>query len=316
MEPAKGPQPRRIDLKRLEGLTADFKIDYLRAADDSLDLRFGTYYKGEGQPDRWLVFLNGRTEWIEKYAYLAADLNLPAKTGFLTWDHRGQGASGGARAFVADYHVYARDTQQVIAKVVGDKPFVVLAHSMGCLITLYSTLTGHLHPRALAFSAPLLGLPNDPVPRRLARPVANLLTLCQFGAVSSGAGSFTKIAFEQNKLTHDKDLYERMQAGPYPVPGASFGWVAATFRALDLCFDPLRLATLSAPTLVFGGSAEQVVDAAATPAWVKVAKQNAKTKVEFRPIAGAKHELLSEVPEYYDPVRREIEAWFAPHWGV
>jgi lysophospholipase len=154
-----------------EARATSFSVRSTRSTDDRLDLRYAVHWRGTGEPERFVVLLNGRTEWIEKYDYVAKDLALPSGTAFLTWDHRGQGASGGARSYVESYDDYAEDARRIVAEAVGDKPYALIGHSMGGLIALHATLTGRLSPRALVLLSPLLGLPNEPVPRPLARPL-------------------------------------------------------------------------------------------------------------------------------------------------
>jgi alpha-beta hydrolase superfamily lysophospholipase len=106
-----------------------------------------------------------------------------------------------------------------------------------------------------------------------------------------------------------------MQNNPFKVPGATFGWVTATFRALDVCFDPQMLADYSVPTLVLGSPDDSVVDATAFKRWVQVASAHAKSEVRLRTFPGAKHELLSEIPEYYEPAVAEVRAALKPFLG-
>lgn len=285
-----------------------FATATVRDKDDRLDLRYGLF-RGKAEPRRFVVFMNGRTEWIEKYAYLARDLRLPDDCGFLTWDHRGQGASGGARAFVDAYDTYARDAAAVVESVVAGRPYALVTHSMGGLIGLYAVLRGYLKPSSLVLSSPLLGMPNAPVPRALARPIATMLTLARLGTVSTGAGSMGGIPFADNLYTHHADRYARMQATPYPVGGVTFGWVAATFKALSLCFDPTELASLAVPTLVLAGTKEGIVEYEAFRRWVQLAAANAAGEVQLKLVQGAKHELFSEIPEYYDQAVGAVRGW-------
>jgi alpha-beta hydrolase superfamily lysophospholipase len=294
--------------KRTDGKT-NIEFGTVRDANDTIDLRYGVRHATAGSSDRFVVFFNGRTEWIEKYCYLADDLQLPAGTGFLTMDHRGQGASGGARAYVDDYGTFASDAAQVVNKVVGSKPYVILTHSMGGLVGLFATLTGKLTPKAMALSSPLLGMPEKPVPVKLARPLSSVITLAGLGKVSTGGGDYTKIPFERNELTHDAALYKRMQTSPYPVPGVTFGWVKATFAAIDQCFSPAALKNLSAPTLVMGGSAESVVDGTGFRRFVAVAAEHAPVDVQLRIFQGARHELFSEIDQYYDAAIKNAREW-------
>ena len=85
-----------------------FVIEKTRDNDNCLDLRYGTY-PTNNKFSKYVLFANGRTEWIEKYNYLPESLDLPKDTGFVSWDHRGQGGSGGARAMVDSYDSYSKD---------------------------------------------------------------------------------------------------------------------------------------------------------------------------------------------------------------
>ncbi len=311
MSAATGPM---VD-PQVAGSPGDVQIATVRDLDDTLDLRYGLT-RGAAAPRRFVVFLNGRTEWLEKYHYLAPDLRLPGDCGFLTMDHRGQGASGGVRAYVDSYDTYARDTSAVIAKVCGDKPYALITHSMGGLIGLYGVLEGHLKPKTLVLSSPLLGMPNAPVPRPLARPVAAALTALRLGGVSSGAGGLGPIPFADNLYTHQAERYAAMLASPYPVGGATFGWVAATFKATLACFDPKLLATLRVPTLLLGGTKEGIVEYEAFHRWVRLASAHAAAEVQLCLVQGARHELFSEVPEYYDVATGAVRHWLKGFLGA
>src|SRR5690606_3257273 len=106
----------------------------------SLSIRYALYKKTTNPITRCIVYLNGRTEWIEKYSHLANDLRLPEDCGFLALDHRGQGGSGGARSWVASYDDYVNDTRLVIDLVIPGLPYAIVAHSMGGLIAIYGNL--------------------------------------------------------------------------------------------------------------------------------------------------------------------------------
>lgn len=291
------------------------EFDTIRDARDQIDLRLARSVTEE-EPERYIVFLNGRTEWIEKYDYLLDEFQLPERTGFVTWDHRGQGASGGLRAYVTDYSEYARDAQTIIAKTCGDKPYAIVSHSMGGLIAIYATLNGFIQPQCLVLSSPLLGLPNDPVPRHIARPLATALTWASCGHISSGAGSHTRRSFVDNGLTHDFDLFMKTKESPYKIPGATFAWVAATFRALSTVFNEQHLKKLNIPILIMAGTKETVVDPEAFRFWVRQATLHAKAPVKLRMIPGGKHELFSELPKYRGPTVATARSFLEEHFYV
>ncbi len=296
-------------IKKIDQLSQEFKIAKIRSHDGTLDIRYGVHYRGTGTPKAYILFLNGRSEWIEKYSYLHDDLCKKDEVAFVTMDHRGQGDSGGTRAFVSDYDHYASDVAMVVKKVIGDAPYVLVAHSMGGLIGLYGTLKGFISPKVLALSSPLLEFPPRPVPRPLAKPLSGLLVKAGFGNLSTGGGNFAEIKFEDNLLTHHPELFKRMVQSPYPIPGATFSWVKATFKALDFIYDTDNLAHLKAPTLVLGGSKEGVVDPVGFTNWTTKASTVATVPVKFLRIEGAKHEILAELPIYYDEAISAITAW-------
>lgn len=261
---------------------------------------------------RFIVFINGRTEWIEKYSHIPADLQLEDDIGFLTWDHRGQGASGGERAFIDDYSDYTADAHRITSKICKSKPYIVIAHSMGGLIALHAAMQGLIKPVAMVLSSPLLALPERPVPKILARPIATILgAIPATTRLSSGAGAFNKGPFEGNPLTSDHDRFQMIKATPYPLGGVKFGWLNATFDAIAYVNDPANLARFETPTLVLTGSDERVVDPEGTRAWVQHAASHSKARIEFDVIHGARHELFSETPAYYqkaiDLVRQFID---------
>lgn len=288
-----------------------WSTDHVRTKDGT-NIRFGLCKPESEAMRRAVVFFNGRTEWIEKYDYLPELLQLPSDTGFLTIDHRGQGASDGTRAFIDSYDTFADDGAQVVAHVLGEKvPYVLMSHSMGGLISLYSVLTKKLRPQSLVLSSPLLGLPEKPIPSTIARPLSAVLSLTPLKKLSTGAGQFSKDEFVGNTLTHSKEMYEVILNTPYPLPGVAFGWVNATFKAFEVIFNPEVLKTLTVPVLVLGGQTDEVVDRKAFGSWVDLANRCAKSRVQLVMIPEAKHELLAEAPKYRDDAIEHIRQWFA-----
>jgi len=288
-------------------------IDTIRDAAGECDIRYGHVPKSLLPVRKFVAFANGRTEWIEKYDYLPRDLALPEEFGFVTWDHRGQGASGGARAYVDSYDVYGSDAARVTGHVCADKPFALMAHSMGGLIALHAVLKGQIKPKALVLCSPLFGMPNVPVPRLLAKPSSRLLTHLKLGTLGSGAGNHTKRPFAFNNLTHDVARYRRMQHSPHPVGSATFGWVNQTFAAIDAVFSPANLRELTVPVLVIGGSSESVVDGDGFQRWTQLAAEHAKADIELVLVQGARHELLSEIPKYYEKTLAAARRWITKH---
>jgi len=279
---------------------ANWKIDTLRDQKNELSIRYGYYSSSTKNPEKFIVFLNGRTEFIEKYDYLPDDLKLGTNCGFLTLDHRGQGGSGGARGHAENYENFCQDAKLVIDKVVGDKPYAIVCHSMGGLIGLYGHLTGYFSPKKLILSSPLFGIPDQPIPKKIARPLADTMTRLKIGPISAHFGQNNKPKFSKNKLTHSISRYEKIQDAPFQIPSVTFGWVDATFEAIDYIFSAEGINNLKTDVFLMGSPDDKVVDHSAWQKWIKIASAKNDINVGFELFHGAKHELYSEIPKYYD----------------
>lgn len=281
----------------------------IRDKSNSLDIRFATS-ENASNASRFLVMSNGRSEWIEKYQGLASDLRVGADTGFLAFDHRGQGASGGARAWIDHYDTYAQDMALVINTATNGKPFNLICHSMGGLIALVAIMQGLIKPRCVVLSSPLLGMPNHPVPAPAAYLVSRYLTKFSMGFINSGSGRYWKKPFARNQLTHSAERYNTIQNSPYPVPSPTFEWVKASYEATQFVTRPENLAKLTMPVLLLCGTEEDVVDPSSLQRWAAVATQHSKSDIEFHWIQGGLHELLFESKPIYENVLTLIRGWF------
>ncbi len=109
-----------------------------------------------GSADRDVLIVHGLAEHAGRYEHVAAAL-VAAGWRVTLLELRGHGRSEGRRGHVMSWQDYADDVRAA-ATFVG-RPFVLLAHSMGGLVSL-STLLEPMSPavRALALSNPLLGV--------------------------------------------------------------------------------------------------------------------------------------------------------------
>ena len=267
---------------------------------DNISIRYGLFTPHDGPLTHVLIHMNGRGEWIEKLADLPESIDLPSGWAFLTWDHRGQGASDGARAHIASFDDFVFDAQKVISEAIGSTPYSITCHSMGGLIAIYGTVKGCFNPQQIISSAPLLGLPNHPIPAIIAGPLAQALSVIGFSKVSSGGGRHEKSAFECNDLTHDTYVYQKVCNSPYPIPGASFGWINAAWHATKYIFKPEHLKKLTTPVTILAAEEETVVNPSAQVKWCELAKKHAKANINYHLIKGARHELFSEDAKFRD----------------
>jgi lysophospholipase len=287
-----------------------WKTGMIRDSSDTINIRWATYFPQPGTPRQWLVFLNGRSEWIEKYAYVAPDMHLPEDCGFLTMDHRGQGGSGGARSFVEDYSHFASDLRDIVNLIVGDAPYAIFGHSMGGLIALYAQMMGYIDAQRIALLSPLLGIPNSPIPTTLARPISKWISAVGLGPLSARRASPKEDTFAGNFLTGSYARFIDFCRSPYPCPPPTFQWVEATFRAFDEIFSHKNLSELTAPVLIVAAGREKVVDNNAIFNWVAEAEACKVKEIRFEIIREGLHELLSETPPIYRRTIDRLQHWF------
>ena len=270
---------------------------------NELKLRYGIYCQDEASVERYVVFLSGHGEYIEKYDYLPEDLGLPKNVGFLTWDHRGQGASDGEpRLHIEDYENLAKDAQILLNKIVGKKPYTIIAHSMGGLIAVYSTMKGYLKPETLVLSAPLFGIQHA-IPQVFGRFVGALGVRLGLGQVYFQKHLQARMTFENNMFTHSRQRFDRRSQNPYKTEGVTFGWIKSTFEAIRYVSSDESLARFQTPTKILYGDDERLVATSAIKAWVEKAKKNnSKAQISAEELAETRHEIFAEAPSAYSRV--------------
>jgi alpha-beta hydrolase superfamily lysophospholipase len=246
-----------------------------------------------------LFFLNGRSEWVEKFMTLIESLDLSEDTAWVSWDHRGQGGSGGKPSHVDDYGIFARDTQELVADFAKNRPYSMVCHSMGSLIATVATLKGYIKPKSLFLLSPLFGLPKKPLPHVIGVPLASYATKLGFGGINLGFDKHLNISFARNRLTHSAENYRIILDYPFKWSGPTFGWIHATFQACKFIHDRSSLKAYKGEThfYVLGGTDERVVDAEAFRTWSDACKEF--HPCELKIIEGARHELHMESKEYF-----------------
>ena len=167
---------------------------------------------------------------------------------------------------------------------------------MGGLVALYGALHGQLKPRVMGLSSPLLAMPNSPLPRQLAKPIANMLAKTRLAQQPTGAGTEKRENFAGNPLTRSLAGFQRACHTPYPYITPTFGWVKATFAACDAILDVAKIKNLEAPVRIIGGSQERVIDPSGWSNWCMQASGATRTPIDFHRVSGGRHELLNEIP--------------------
>ncbi len=305
----------RAPFHQLPGDDAPAARAFWVRADDGVRLRLA-HWPAEAPRGTVLLF-PGRTEYLEKYARVAARLTANGLD-VLAIDWRGQGASDRLQAdprigHVGDFADYQRDVVEMLVAAEAlelPRPWHLLAHSMGGCIGL-AALEGGLPVATAAFSAPMWGINLRRMQHGVALGVAYLAGRLGRGGLAaprSGGGATTyplDESFNQNLLTRNGDEWARWvrEALAWPqltIGGASFDWVS---KALNECSRLSRLPSPDIPALIALGDEERVVSQAAIRE--RAARWPGARLLE---IPGGRHELLMERDALREPVYEALLA--------
>lgn len=267
-----------------------------------------------------LVVVNGRTEFLAKYAELLYDLrDLPLSV--YIFDQRGQGASerllpdhdkGYVRCFkdyVSDLAIFIDTVVQPDKKV----PLFILSHSTGGLA---SGLYANDHPdsvQGLILCAPMLGLHTAPFPTPVARLLSWSATRLGFGSsYVPGGGPYNPArSFSVNTVTHSQARFGLNQRLVSSYPGNALGsptyaWISQAFAGID------RLAAkhgrLKMPVLLLSAGEDTVVDNKAEAEFCQTLPSC--TLVDM---PGSRHEILMEEDSIRNRALALIREFVAAH---
>ncbi|MDP2106197.1 MAG: alpha/beta fold hydrolase, partial [Desulfobulbaceae bacterium] len=253
-----------------------------------------------------VVVVGGRTEFSSKYDELLYDLrDLPLT--FYSVDHRGQGISDRLlsdknKGHVVRFEDYVIDLSIFVDTIVRKKhkgPLVIIAHSMGGLV---SALYANSYPdsvQGLILCSPMLGIKTSLLPTVAARFL--IQGACSlgfedryiFGCQSSDSGK----SFSANKVTHSEARFSLNQRLVAETPdnalgNPTFGWINQAFVGMDHLAASHR--QLVMPVLLLQAEEDKVV---------RNAPQNALCRdlpeCTLVTLPGSGHEILME----RDPVR-------------
>jgi lysophospholipase len=283
---------------------------------DGLSIRWGLA-AASGASRGTVLFLNGRTEFMEKYAELAADLNRRAFDVY-TCDWRGQGLSSrllddSRKGHVNRFEDYLEDLDRLVAVLeprTAGRPHILLGHSMG----------GHLALRFLArrpglfdrvvLSAPMIDiqLPRILTPTMVAWMVRAALRFGRQGAYVIGSNGVTphEARFEGNPLTSDRARFEHCRAmirrdPRLAVGGVTYGWLAAALASIRILHSPAFAESLHVPVLMVTASQDRIVCPRAQARFCGSLPEGRLVCIQ-----GARHELLVET----DALRAQFwQAW-------
>jgi lysophospholipase len=275
------------------------------------------YWRPRSSASRWILYLNGRADFIEKYAE-AYWRWRDADYGIVTFDWRGQGLSGrlpNGRSGIFD--AWLRDLEGLAewAAETSGQRIAMVGHSMGGHLALrYAARAGSRGPldRLIALS-PMVGIRSAPISPSALYWMAKLRVMLGLGdryPPSHGPyGKRQRSARRQAILTGDPERFtdEAWWIDAYPAlapTGASWRWLAEAIESCRALAAPGVPESVSVPTLVMIGMKERLVDFAAAQ---RLAERI--PGAEWRPVEGAAHELLRETSAVQDRDHTAISAF-------
>ena len=289
-------------------LSERWKTGFLETAKETR-IRWGIYCPNQKvDPSKFVVLLTGRAEFIEKYNYLAEDLDLPDDTGLLIWDHRGQGKSSGKPSHISSYDQYCMDCQQLLQTLVKDKPYVMIAHSMGTLIAIYGLIFEYFNPEKLFLSSPFFGFSQQKLYLSMIKTLSLFMTKIGFGTLYWKKKYVFK-TFDENPLTSCPKQYERITQSLFVPMVPTYSWIYASFQALSAVNQKTSFQGLKTPLATLITKQDKIVNREDSLNWITKAHQYSSiTKITTSFLEG-RHEPFSEKKEIYEQALQRIKEW-------
>lgn len=269
-----------------------------------------------------VVLFHGRTEFIEKYFEVIADLQARG-FGVITFDWRGQGLSSRlltnrAKGFVGCFSDFVSDAREVLQTLLGPDhphPHVLLAHSMGGNVALRYLEEDPGRFDRVVLSAPMTGLHLGATPTPVVRILAWVMDSLGLGAglaLGQKADIGLTQSFEDNRVTFDEQRFERCRALLTEEPdlglgGVTWHWLREAMDSVGMVMSPRRVKALSCPILIASASEEAFVDPRSHKRLADLSPQ-----VSLEVFEGARHEILQEKDEFRQRFWTVFDRFTAP----
>ena len=290
------------------------QFHYFRAGDNQL-LRYGMAQPPHGSPRGCLLFLNGRSEFMEKYEHV---VNQLVSRGFfvVSLDWRGQGLSvreleNRDKGYVASFQCYLDDLALFFMKVIRllGLSVTILAHSMGGHIALRSMARQEIHVKNAILLSPMVDIVTAPIPRVFAGLLARQMVAWgkeEMYVPGNGDYKAEDVQFENNPLTHDRNGFWQEHRcieknRDLALGGVTWGWLNAAFDSIDALAKTDVPPRITAQVLLLSAAQDRVVSCKAQEKLCQCLPRGT-----FVSVPRARHEILNE--------SEEILAFFWKHF--
>lgn len=199
------------DYKAPNGINA-----YFVQMDDGIRLRVCHWMNQSKEAKGTILLQQGHNEFIEKYFETIQEF-LDKNYSVITFDWRGQGMSDHQlkdinKAYIKDFSRHDKDLGCILSEVIEHnfpKPLIGVGHSMGGCLMLSAF---HDHPDKFShgiLSAPMLGFKNEKF-LKTASSLMNIFSKDTDYLIGSKPNMGKETLFEENDLTSDPEIYERI----------------------------------------------------------------------------------------------------------
>lgn len=259
------------------------------------------------EPKGTIIFLPGRTEFIEKFV---EDVHLFNAMGFAcaAMDLRGQGMShrphpNRDKHLVRSFDTHISDVKQFFdEKLVNKmpKPFILMGHSAGSHVILRFLKECPGYADAAITVAPMVKIYTKGLPDFVVKGLPWLMRHLGLGAAYiPGHTAFKEGRWGwRKKLTHDDERFEdedyfiNAKDRRLAVGGATYKWLAEAIKSCTTLNSAGYAEAIDPPVLVLQAQHDTIVDNDAQRAFVDRMPHGRLVVIE-----GAMHEILKETDE-------------------
>lgn len=258
-----------------------------------------------------VLYINGRSDFIEKYLEVYADFRVRGWD-VTTFDWRGQGGSRGPgeERLEASFDPFVEDLAALLAEWLRARsgPHLAVGHSMGGHLLLRTIIDRKPALDAAILTAPMLNVNSAPIPIRVAPDIADTMYWLGLGKMPMWKVPPAMLApggRRNRNLTHSAERYADElfwwhERPDFNTGAPNFGWMRAAFRSRDGTFTPEKLAQVALPILIIGAEKDRLVSAAAIR---KAAALLPHAELHMMPDAA--HEILRDS----DEIRARAYGW-------